>query len=95
MAGKAQISKDKQQPIITLRHEGQSIWNISRTLKVSSSQSQKPSSAKMKLALTGKKDQKLPPLQRICSLELTAPQIVARLSSSKRNHNINCSEETA
>jgi transposase len=34
---KAQISKEKQQSIITLRHEGQSILNISRTLKVSSS----------------------------------------------------------
>ena len=36
MARTAQISKEKQQSIITLRHEGQSIW-ISRTLKVSSS----------------------------------------------------------
>ena len=36
MAKTAQISKEKQQSIITLRHEGQSIWNISRTLKVSS-----------------------------------------------------------
>jgi transposase len=33
----AQISKDKQQSIITLRHEGQSIRKMSRTLKVSSS----------------------------------------------------------
>jgi transposase len=32
----AQISKEKQQSIITLRHEGQSIQNISRTLNVSS-----------------------------------------------------------
>jgi transposase len=37
MARTAQISKEKQQPIITLRHEGQSIRNISRTFKVSSS----------------------------------------------------------
>ena len=37
MARTAQISKEKQQSIITLRHEGQSIWNISSTLKVSSS----------------------------------------------------------
>jgi transposase len=36
MARTAQISKEKLQSIITLRHEGQSIQNISRTLKVSS-----------------------------------------------------------
>jgi transposase len=33
----AEISKEKQQSIITLRHEGQLIWNISRTLNISSS----------------------------------------------------------
>ena len=33
----AQIRKEKQQSIITLRHEGQTIGKISRTLKVSSS----------------------------------------------------------
>ena len=37
MSRTAQISKEKQQSIITLRHDGQSIRNISRTLKVSSS----------------------------------------------------------
>jgi hypothetical protein len=37
MARTAQISKEKCQSIITLRHEGQSIHNISRTLKVSTS----------------------------------------------------------
>jgi transposase len=37
MARTVQISKEKQQSIITLRHEGQSILNISRTLNVSSS----------------------------------------------------------
>jgi transposase len=37
MARTAQISKEKRQSIITLRHEGQSIRNISRTFKVSSS----------------------------------------------------------
>ena len=36
MARTAQISKEKWQSIITLRHEGQSIWNISRTLNISS-----------------------------------------------------------
>ncbi|CDQ71903.1 unnamed protein product [Oncorhynchus mykiss] len=37
MARTAQISKVKRQFIITLRHGGQSIRKISRTLKVSSS----------------------------------------------------------
>jgi transposase len=36
MAITAQISKEKRQSIITLRHEGQSIRKMSRTLKVSS-----------------------------------------------------------
>ena len=34
MARTAQTSKEKRQSIITLRHEGQSTRNISRTLKV-------------------------------------------------------------
>ena len=37
MARTAQISKEKQQAILTLRHESQSIKNISITLKVTSS----------------------------------------------------------
>ena len=37
MTRTAQISKEKQQSIITLRHEGQSIWKILRALKVYSS----------------------------------------------------------
>ena len=37
MSSTAQISKEKQQSIITLRHESQSMWKISRTFKVSSS----------------------------------------------------------
>ena len=37
MARTAQLSKERRQSIITLRHEGQSIQKMSRTLKVSSS----------------------------------------------------------
>jgi transposase len=37
MARTAKISKEKRKSIITLRHEGQSIWKISRTFQVSSS----------------------------------------------------------
>ena len=42
MAKTAQISKEKRQSIITLRHEGQSIRKMSRTLNVSSSAGAKP-----------------------------------------------------
>jgi hypothetical protein len=45
MARTTQISKEKQQSIIILRHEGQSIW------KVLSSAVAKPSNAMMKLSL--------------------------------------------
>jgi transposase len=38
MARTFQISKEKQRSIITLRHEGQSMRNISRTVKISSSE---------------------------------------------------------
>ena len=37
MARTAQISKEKRQSVITLRHERRSVWKISRILKVSSS----------------------------------------------------------
>ena len=37
MARTAQLSKEKRQSIITLRHEDQSIRKMSRTLKASSS----------------------------------------------------------
>jgi hypothetical protein len=37
MARTAQIRKEKQPSIINLRHEGQTIWNILRNLKMSSS----------------------------------------------------------
>ena len=65
--------------IITLRHEGQSMRTISRPLQYRHVQLQKPSSAMTKLALmrtaTGKEDPELLLLERISSLELTAPQI--------------------
>ena len=71
-------------------------------LKFLQVQSQKPSSAMMKLALmrttTEKEDPELPLLQRISSLELSAPQIAAQINASQSSSthlNINCSEETA
>ena len=54
-------------------------------------QSQKPPSAMMKLSLmrttTGKTDPELPLLQRISSLELTAPQIAAQINASQISSN--------
>ena len=67
---------------------------MARTVKISKEkrqsiiqvQSQKPSSAMMKLALmrttTGKEDTELP-LLKISSLELTAPQIAAQINASE------------
>ena len=79
MARTAQISKEKLQFIITLRHEGQSVRKISR--KFLQVQSPKPSSAMMKLALmrtgTGMEDPELPLLQRRRSLDLPASEIAA------------------
>jgi transposase-like protein len=64
MARTALISKEKRQSIITLRHEGQSIWKISRTLKVSSNAVAKPINRydEMRTA-TGKEDPELLLLQ--------------------------------
>jgi hypothetical protein len=59
--------------------------------KVFQVQSQKPSSAMMKLALmrtaTGKEDLELLLLQRISSLDLTAPLIAAQINASQSSSN--------
>ena len=74
MARTAQIRKEKRQSIITLRHEGQPIRNISITFKV-----------EMKLALmrtdTVKEDPELPLLQRTSSLELPVSEIAAQINA--------------
>ena len=61
-------------------------------------QSQKPSSAMMKLPLmrtiTVKEDPDLSLLQRICSLELTAPQIAAQINASQSFSNRHISTST-
>ena len=96
MARTAQISKEKQQSV-TLRHKGQSIQNISRTMKVSSS-AQKPSRAMMKLALmrtaTGTEDPELPLLQRISSLELPASEFAAQRNASQSSSHRHISTST-
>jgi hypothetical protein len=88
MARTAQISKEKQQSIITSRHEGQSIWNIS--LKVSSSAVAKTIKHYDE---TGSHEDRY----RKGSPRVTAPQIAAQINysqSSSKGH-INCSEEAA
>ena len=54
-------------------------------------QSQKPSSAMMKLAhmwtTTGKEDPELPLVQRISSLELPASEIAAQINASQSSSN--------
>ena len=61
-------------------------------------QSQKPSSAMMKLALmrtsTGKEDPEVTLLQRINSLELTASEIAAQINASQSSSNRHNSTST-
>ena len=98
----AQISKGKWQSIITLRHEGQSIWKMSRTLKVSSSAVSKTIKRYDDTGSHEDRNRKgrppeLPLLQRISSLELPASEIAAQINasrSSSNRHKINYTEET-
>ena len=87
MARTAQISIEKWQSIITLRHECQSMRNILRIFKVM-----------MKLALmrtdTGKEDPNLPLLQGISSLELPTSEIAAQINASQRSSNRHISTST-
>ena len=67
-------------------------------LKFIQVQSQKPSSAMMKLALmrtaTGMEDPELPLLQRINSLELPASEIAAQINASQSSSNRHISTST-
>ena len=67
-------------------------------LKFLQVQSQKPSSAVMKLALIGtaigKEDTELPLLQRISSLELPASEIAAQINASQSSSNRHISTST-
>ena len=69
-----------------------------KLLKFLQVQSQKPSSATIKLALmrsaTGKEDPELPLLQRIISLELIAPQIADQINASESSNNRHISTST-
>ena len=62
--------------IITLRHEGQSIWKIvAKTIKSYDETGSHEDHHR--------KDPELPLLQRISSIELTAPQIAALINASE------------
>ena len=80
----AQISKEKQVHYY-LRHECQSKRKYSRTLKVSSSE--------VSSSETGshEEDPELPLLQRISSVEFTAPQIAAQINASQSSRNTHIS----
>ena len=88
MSKTAQISKEKRQSIITLRHEGQSIRNISRTLNISSIAVAKTIK---RYDETGShedhhrkgKDPELPMLQRRSSIELPVSEIAAQINASE------------
>jgi hypothetical protein len=85
MARTAQVSKEKRQSIITLRHEGQLIWNILRSLTVSSSVVSKT---------IKRSDPELPLLQRISSVELPASEIAAQINASRSSSNRHISTST-
>ena len=91
IARPAQISKEKQQSVITLRHEGQSIRNISRTLKVSSSAVAKCINCYDETCSHEDRHRndypELPLLRRISSLQLTAPQIATQINTSQSSSN--------
>ena len=97
MARKAQIIKEKRQSI-TLRHEDQSIRNISRTLKYSSSAVAKTIKCYDETGshefATGMEDPDLPLLQRISSLELPASEIAAQINASRSLSNRHISTST-
>ena len=90
MARTAQISQEKWQSIITLKHEGQSIWNISRALKVSSSA----------VAKSIKRDDETGSQEdhhsngRLSSLELPASEIAAQRNASQSSSNRHISTST-
>ena len=99
MARTAQISKDKQQSVITLRHEGQSIRKISRTLNFSSSA--KTIKSKNHQALWwnwlswGPPQERKTEFIRVNCTSHCSPNKCFTEFKSPTHLNINCSEETA
>ena len=89
MARTAQISKEKRQSIITLRHEGQSIWKMSRTFKVSSSAVTKTIQLYDETVSHEDRHRKIRP--RVTS---AAPQIAAQINASQSSSNRHISIST-
>ena len=99
MARTAQISKEKRQYIITLRHEGQSIWKMSRTLKVSSRAVKK--TIKLYDESGSHEDRHRKGRQRVTSAaedkfirELTASENAAQINASRSLSNRHISTST-
>ena len=99
MARTAQISKEKRQSIITLKHESESMWKISRTLKVSSSAGAKNIKCcdetgshenrhrKGRPRVTSAADNKFIRVTSLRILQLTSPQIAAQINASQSSSN--------
>ena len=106
MARTAQISKEKQQSIITLRHECQSIRKMSRPLKVSSSAvaknikrydetgSHEDSHRKGRSSVTSATEDKFIRVTSLRNRHLTAPQTAAKINSSQSSSNRHISTST-
>jgi len=95
MARTTQLSKEKRQSINTLRHEGQSIWKISRTFEVSSSVvlktikcydetgSHEDHHRKGRPRVTSTAEDKFIRVTSLRNCQLTAPQIAAQVNASQ------------
>ena len=106
MARTTQLSKEKRQFIITLRHEGQSIRKISRTLKVSSSAVAKPIKRddetgcredrhrKGRPRVTSTAEDKFIRVTSLRNWQLTAPQIATQVNASQSSSNRHISTST-
>ena len=103
---RTQRRKEKRQSIITLRHEGQSIWKISRTLKVSSSAVAKTIKRddetgchedryrKGRPRVTSTAEDKFITVTSLRNHQLTAPQIAAQVNASHSASNRHISTST-
>ena len=107
MARTAQISREKRQSIITLRHEGQSIRIISRTFNVSSNAvaktikcydetgSDEDQHMKGRPRVTSAaEDYKFIRVTSLKTRQLTAPQIAAQINASQSSSNRRISTST-
>jgi hypothetical protein len=83
MSRTAQISKEKQQSIMTLRHEGRSIRKISRTLKVTFAKTIKHYDESGSHEDCYRKGRPRVTCAAENELELTAPHIAAQINDSQ------------